>query len=72
MLEQRKLRPNVFERLRTRWCRMMHDAPMWPIGGHYQCRACGRNFEVPWNSESAAEPVRLWIRPEQPVPKRAV
>ena len=53
MLEQRKLGPNVFERLGTRWCRMMHDAPMWPMGGHYRCRACGRNFAVPWNGEWA-------------------
>jgi len=71
MFKQPKLRPNVFERLRTRWCRMMHDAPMWPIRGHYRCRSCGRNFAVPWTTESAAEPVRLWIRPKQHVARRA-
>jgi hypothetical protein len=71
MLEQRKSRPNVFDRLRTRWCRLMHDSPMWPIGGHYQCRSCGRTFLVPWTSESAAKPVQIWIRPERRVAKRA-
>jgi hypothetical protein len=30
------------------WCDFMHDAPMWPMHGHYECRTCGRRFEVPW------------------------
>lgn len=30
------------------WCRVMHDSPMWPIHGHYQCGACGRHFPVRW------------------------
>ncbi len=36
------------ERLRRLWCRCMHDSPMWPIHGEYECRICLRRFEVPW------------------------
>jgi len=32
----------------TLWCDFMHDAPMWPIHGEYQCRICGRRYPVPW------------------------
>jgi hypothetical protein len=30
------------------WCNLMHESPMWPIHGHYQCRDCGRIYRVPW------------------------
>ncbi len=30
------------------WCRMMHESPMWPIHGHYECRTCGRRYPVSW------------------------
>ena len=30
------------------WCSLMHDSPMWPIHGHYECRACGRQYRVTW------------------------
>jgi hypothetical protein len=30
------------------WCGFMHDSPMWPIHGEYQCGACGRRYSVPW------------------------
>jgi len=36
------------ERLGTIWCAVMHDSPMWPIHGRYECRACGRHYPVPW------------------------
>ena len=71
MFDQPKFRPNLFERLRVRWCRMMHDSPMWPMRGLYRCRTCGRRFPVEWAGEPAAEPVRIWIRPEQRVARRA-
>jgi hypothetical protein len=32
----------------TYWCEFMHDSPMWPIHGQYQCGACGRRYSVPW------------------------
>ena len=28
----------------TLWCDLMHDSPMWPIHGQYQCRTCGRQY----------------------------
>ncbi|MCU1235288.1 MAG: hypothetical protein JWP63_3255 [Candidatus Solibacter sp.] len=48
-------------KLGTLWCDMMHDSPMWPIHGRYQCRTCGRLYAVPW-AES-----RLPIRTLAPV-----
>jgi hypothetical protein len=30
------------------WCGFMHDSPMWPIHGEYECGACGRRYSVPW------------------------
>jgi hypothetical protein len=35
-------------RVGTFWCDLMHDSPMWPIHGQYQCRTCGRHYLVPW------------------------
>jgi hypothetical protein len=37
------------------WCRLIHDAPMWPIHGHYQCRTCNRQYSVPWAETAASE-----------------
>jgi hypothetical protein len=61
MLDQRQFRPNLFQRLGARWCRIMHDSPMWPVRGRYRCRACGRSYLVPWADEPAAEPVLVRI-----------
>src|SRR6266545_1721145 len=33
------------------WCTFMHDSPMWPIHGEYQCRTCGRHYPVPWAAD---------------------
>ena len=71
MYDRPKSRPNLFQRLGTRWCRMMHDSAMWPTRGHYRCRACGRNFEVPWAGEPKAESGAIRMRPEQRVARRA-
>ena len=30
------------------WCRLTHPAPMWPVNGHYRCRTCRRQYQVPW------------------------
>jgi hypothetical protein len=30
------------------WCGLMHDSPMWPIHGQYECGDCGRRYSVPW------------------------
>ncbi|MBZ5570234.1 MAG: hypothetical protein LAN64_20640 [Acidobacteriia bacterium] len=68
---QLKFHFSLFERLGIRWCRMMHNSPMWPMRGHYRCRTCGRNFLIAWASARAAEPVQIWIRPEQRVTRHA-
>lgn len=34
--------------LGTLLCALMHDSPMWPMHGEYQCRTCGRRYPVPW------------------------
>jgi hypothetical protein len=48
------------------WCSLMHDAPMWPIHGRYQCRTCGRQYPVPW-AESKSAP-SLPVRPARVSP----
>lgn len=35
------------------WCIQVHDAPMWPIHGQYQCRTCFRRRPVPWTQTGA-------------------
>jgi len=37
--------------LKAIWCEVMHDSAMWPIHGHYACRACGRLYRVPWTAK---------------------
>ena len=39
------------EKLGGAWCSLMHDAPMWPMHGKYECRTCGRHYPVPWSGE---------------------
>jgi hypothetical protein len=42
------------ERLGEAWCALMHDSPMWPIHGSYECRTCGRHYPVPWSTVERA------------------
>jgi len=41
----------MIERLSELWCRHMHNAVMWPIGNHYQCRVCLRRHPVQWDRD---------------------
>jgi hypothetical protein len=34
------------------WCRLMHNEPMWPMYGWYECRTCGRHHRA-WRDEQA-------------------
>ena len=68
MSNQRKFHPSLLECLGIWWCRMMHNSPMWPISGHYRCRACGRNFVVSWAGSQVDEPVADVNRTEQRSP----
>lgn len=42
--------------LGTMWCTLMHDSPMWPIHGQYQCGCCGRSCPVLWTETAALQP----------------
>ena len=48
------------------WCIHVHDAPMWPINGQYQCRTCGRSRAVTWAQPPA------YIVPDARCPKARV
>lgn len=37
------------------WCRTMHNRPMWPIHGEYECSTCLRRYRVPWESTVEVE-----------------
>jgi len=50
MLDQQVTNLTFAAKLADWWCRAIHDAPMWPIHGRYQCRKCGRIHPVPWAS----------------------
>jgi hypothetical protein len=39
----------LVERFWYFWCRTMHDSPMLPFKGPYQCRICHRIHPVPWS-----------------------
>lgn len=63
MPEQPKRHVDLAIRLRTRWCCLMHDEPMWPIRESYRCRICGCTYPVPWAAgrpipESGAYPTK--------------
>jgi hypothetical protein len=36
----------------SKWCNLMHPAPMWPVKGYYQCPACLRSYPVPWETRT--------------------
>jgi hypothetical protein len=38
----------MWKMLADTWCTLMHEQPMWPIHGRYECRTCGRQYPVPW------------------------
>jgi hypothetical protein len=46
------------------WCRLMHTEPMWPSHGQYECRTCGRRFQVSWEQPSTATPPGMAWPPE--------
>jgi hypothetical protein len=38
----------MWKRLGDLWCNLMHEKPMWPIHGRYECSVCGRQHQVAW------------------------
>jgi hypothetical protein len=53
MSDRQRPRFSVSEWLGVLWCRLMHPSPMWPIRGHYRCRACGRSYLIAWDAGDA-------------------
>jgi hypothetical protein len=57
----------------TLWCDIMHDAPMWPIHGEYECRVCGRRYSVPWAGDRLlAAPAKLIPAGPARIPRAAI
>ena len=46
----------LLDRLADLWCRSMHDSPMLPIHGRYQCRRCHRYHDVVGTSQNQTPP----------------
>jgi hypothetical protein len=46
------------------WCTLVHNSPMWPIYGQYECRKCGRRYPA-----FAEAPVALQARSAFKQPK---
>ena len=44
----------VWSRIEDVWCTMVHDQPMWPIHGYYECRVCLRKHPVLWSRTEKA------------------
>jgi len=38
----------IWNRASILWCRTFHPEPFWPVHGQYRCRACLREYAVPW------------------------
>jgi hypothetical protein len=49
---------------------VMHDSPMWPIHGEYECRTCGRRYPVLWAGTAKRGLARISppLRIFEPVP----
>jgi len=55
-------------RVGTLWCKLLHNEPMWPIHGYYECRTCGRYFPAGW--EQPPPPVAYGMRLSREVESR--
>ena len=53
--------------LGTVWCTLMHDSPMWPIHGQYQCGRCGRSCPVLWTEGATLQAPVERIGRSQPI-----
>jgi hypothetical protein len=43
----------MWNKLGEVWCRLMHESPMWPIHGQYECRTCRRRYPVVWENSGS-------------------
>jgi hypothetical protein len=56
----------MLERILKLWCRLMHNAAMWPMHGQYICARCLREHPVPWEVRQPL-PVSVPARTPRPV-----
>jgi hypothetical protein len=54
----------LIDKLGSLWCRSLHNGVMWPIHGHYTCRVCHRQYQVPWDLRQPAKAVELAAAPK--------
>jgi hypothetical protein len=71
MPEPPKHNLNIGGTLGELWCRLMHEASMWPIHGSYRCGNCGRSYPVPWAVERMRQPVLVAMPKERSSLKKA-
>jgi hypothetical protein len=71
MPDQAELRLDFAARFAAFWCRLMHDAPTWPIHGAYRCRICGQVYRVPWAGGQVLEPPPIDVAPRKHVAETA-
>ncbi len=45
---------DAVEKLAALWCGLAHNSVHWPIHGQYQCRKCGRHYQVTWAEPETA------------------
>jgi len=51
------------------WCKAMHNRPMWPIHGEYECSTCLRRYRVPWDQQPVALPLETAMESVSSVPR---
>jgi hypothetical protein len=56
----------------TLWCEFMHDSPMWPIHGDYECRICGRRYPVPWAAGTLPKSSQLIAAEPAPIRRASI
>lgn len=61
----------LWNRLSIRWCRTFHPEPLWPVHGHYRCRACLRAYPVPWQEGDTLPPKASISRAAAPLSANA-
>jgi hypothetical protein len=55
-------------RIADLWCGLMHNQPMWPLHGQYECRTCGTQHRVCWGAPSPATPRVMVLAREAQAP----
>jgi len=46
---------SLMNKTKDLWCRAVHNQPMWPVNGRYQCRCCLRYHHVRWTEPAVCE-----------------